>query len=75
MGFSKYCISDEDIDFNQIICEVNGKDYYYTHQIINRIYESNVFLMTEDSDLSNIIKRSDSIKCKIKYLDMRRVMI
>ena len=69
IGLVSIVYPDENIDFNKIICEVNGKEYFFTHQIINRIYESNVFLMTESLELSRIIHRSNCINCKIKYLN------
>ena len=69
IGLISIIYPDENIDFNKIICEVNGNEYYFTHQIINRIYESNVFLMTEDVNLSKVVEGVDSIECKIKYLE------
>lgn len=67
IGLVSIVYPDEDIKFNDIVCIVDGREYYFTYQIINRVYESNVFLMTESDELNRYIKGKKNITCHIKY--------
>ena len=75
IGLISIVYPDENIDFNKIECVVNNKTYYFTKQIINRVYESNVFLCTEDSNLSSFIDNKAQITVKIKYKSLEKDFI
>ena len=72
IGLISIVYPDVDINFEKIECIINNKIYYFTKKIINRIYESNVFLETEDSTLNKIISKNDTINLKIKYKNLEK---
>jgi len=75
IGLISIVYPDENIDFNKIECIINNQTYYFSKQIINRVYESNVFLCTESQVLSKFINGKSNLKIKIKYYDLENEFV
>ena len=73
IGVISIVYPDENIEFDKIECflEIDklGK-IKFTKKIIHRVYESSVYLQTENDILSKFISKHHEIKVTIKYQDI-----